>query len=83
MKHITGIGFDLFNTLITVDAPALEKGLNRLMRSLLKSGFAFDNAAFNQAYREAALRFVEQARQDGRETHNRFWISAALLELGI
>ena len=78
MKHITGIGFDLFNTLITVDAPALEKGLYRLMRSLLKSGFAFDNSAFNQAYRAAALRFVEEARRDGRETHNRFWISAAL-----
>ena len=82
MKHITGIGFDLFNTLITVDAPALEKGLYRLMRSLLKSGFAFDNVAFSQAYREAALRFVEEARQDGRETHNRFWISAALQSLG-
>ena len=82
MKHITGIGFDLFNTLITVDAPALEKGLYRLMRSLLKSGFALDNAAFSRAYRDAALRFVEEARQDGRETHNRFWISAALQSQG-
>jgi putative hydrolase of the HAD superfamily len=82
MKYITAIGFDLFNTLITVDAPALDKALYRLMRSLLKSGFALDKTAFNRAYREAALRFVEEARQDGRETHNRFWISAALQSQG-
>ena len=82
MKRITGIGFDLFNTLITVDAPALEKGLHRLMRSLSKSGFAFDNDAFSVAYREAALRFVGEAHRDGRETHNSFWISAALESLG-
>jgi len=82
MKHITAIGFDLFNTLITVDAPALEKGVYRLMGSLSKSGFALDNAAFSQAYREAAVRFVEATRRDGRETHNRFWVSAALQSQG-
>jgi len=82
MKQITCIGFDLFNTLITVDAPALEKGLYRLMRSLSKSGFAFDNDAFSVAYREAVLRFVGEAHRDGRETHNSFWISAALQSLG-
>jgi len=82
MKHIAGIGFDLFNTLITVDAPALEKGLDRLIRSLLKSGFAFDNDTFRVAYQEAALRFVQEAHRDGRETHNSFWISAALQSQG-
>jgi putative hydrolase of the HAD superfamily len=82
MKHITAIGFDLFNTLITVEAQALEKALYRLMRSLLQSGFTLNKTAFSRAYRDAALRFVEEARQDGRETHNRFWISAALQSQG-
>ncbi len=31
---------------------------------------------------EAAVRFVKAARREGKETHNRFWISAALTELG-
>jgi putative hydrolase of the HAD superfamily len=82
MKHITAIGFDLFNTLITVEAQALEKALCRLMGSLLQSGLALDSTAFSLAYREAAVRFVEETRRDGRETHNRFWISAALQSQG-
>ena len=82
MKRITAIGFDLFNTLITVDAPALDKALDRLMGSLSKSGFALNTTGFSRAYREAAVRFVEAARRDGKETHNRFWISAALQNQG-
>jgi putative hydrolase of the HAD superfamily len=37
---------------------------------------------FVPVYRETAREFVTATRQDGRETHNRFWISAALHRLG-
>ena len=82
MEQITAIGFDLFNTLITVEAQALEKAVDRLIHSLRQSGFTLENQPFKQAHREAALQFVEEARRDGRETHNRFWISAALESQG-
>lgn len=78
MKHITAIGFDLFNTLITVEPRTLNEAIDRLIRSLRQDGFSIEKETFSRAYREAALRFVERARQDGLETHNRFWISAAL-----
>lgn len=78
MDHIKAIGFDLFNTLITAEPQALDEAVSRLTQSLLKSGFAFKQEAFKQAYGEAALRFIEETRPHGRETHNRFWISAAL-----
>ena len=78
MNQITAIGFDLFNTLITVEPQTLEEALERLIHSLRQSGFRLDDTPFRRAYREAALQFVKEARRDGRETHNRFWISAAL-----
>jgi putative hydrolase of the HAD superfamily len=82
MDEITAIGFDLFNTLITVESHALEKAVDRLIHSLRQSGFTFERESFKQAHREAAARFVGEARRDGRETHNRFWISAALESQG-
>jgi putative hydrolase of the HAD superfamily len=78
MNHVKAIGFDLFNTLIVMDQEALIEAFDRLAGSLGRSGFDLDLDAFKVAYRESALRFLEAARQDGRETHNRFWISAAL-----
>ena len=78
MDQITAIGFDLFNTLITVEAKALDKAVDRLIHSLQQSGFTLESQSFKQAHQEAALKFVGEARRDGRETHNRFWISAAL-----
>jgi len=78
MNRIAAIGFDLFNTLITLDPPALNEAMDRLIESLEKHGIMIDAESFRKAHREAALRFFEQARLDGRETHNRFWISAAL-----
>lgn len=50
--------------------------------SLRQRGFDIDDKAFARVYREAALGFLEACRKDGRETHNRFWISAALEKLG-
>ena len=78
MSRIKAIGFDLFNTLIIPDLQALPEAMSRLIDSLQKSGFLLDQKAFREGYREAALRFIEATRQDGRETHNRFWICATL-----
>lgn len=82
MTNIKAIGFDLFNTLLTVESPALDDAVSRLIHSLRRSGLTLKEDSFKQAYREAALQFLEQTRQDGRETHNRFWISAALKSQG-
>jgi putative hydrolase of the HAD superfamily len=78
MNHIKAIGFDLFNTLITAEPRALNEAMGRLVSSLQKNGLALKAESFEKAYTEAAVKFIEAARQDGIETHNRFWISEAL-----
>ena len=82
MNHIKAIGFDLFNTLITVRPDALDVALTRLADCLGRNGLAVDEESFRRDHRRAALKFIEETRRDGRETHNRFWISAALKEQG-
>ena len=78
MSRIEAIGFDLFNTLIIPDSQALPEAMSRLIESLRKNGLFLDQEAFKESYRESAQRFIETARQNGRETHNRFWICTAL-----
>jgi putative hydrolase of the HAD superfamily len=78
MDHLRAIGFDLFNTLITVDPQTLQEANERLIFTLKQNGFALEGERFKKAYREAAVQYLEECRKDGRETHNRFWISAAL-----
>ena len=82
MQHITAIGFDLFETLITVENLRREEAVDRLMRSLKSSGVAITDEAFFPIYRATARQFMEAAQHDGKETHNRFWVSTALQELG-
>lgn len=82
MNPIRAIGFDLFNTLITVEPQTLEDANKRLFSSLSESGFELDADSFRKAHRAAAIRHIEQGRRDGRETHNRFWIRDALEEQG-
>ena len=82
MNTIKAIGFDLFNTLITADPGALGEAMQRLTGSLEESGFRLEPDSFRKAHREAAIRFVTESRSNGKETHNRFWISAALTSLG-
>lgn len=79
MPHLKAIGFDLFNTLLTIEPSALEQAVERLTFSLNISGISVEEDSFKKAHREAALRFINETRRDGRETHNRFWISAALM----
>jgi putative hydrolase of the HAD superfamily len=82
MPGTKAIGFDLFNTLLTMEPSTMEEGMERLFLSLTTNGFPLEKTSFKDAYRESALRFIQEARVKGRETHNRFWISAALLTQG-
>ena len=82
MQNIKAVGFDLFNTLITMEYKALEDALSRLTNSLRGNGFPVDHTAFVKAHSEAVLQFLEQTKRDGKESHNRFWISTALADLG-
>jgi putative hydrolase of the HAD superfamily len=82
MQHITAIGFDLFETLVTVDNLRREEAVGRLLLSLKRSGVAVADETFFPIYRAAARRFMQAAQHDGKETHNRFWVSTALQELG-
>ncbi|MBP1727494.1 MAG: family hydrolase [Deltaproteobacteria bacterium] len=67
---IKAVGFDLFNTLITVDSSARHESMRRLTESLKAVGLEVDRDAFSRAHREAVIRYLEATRVDGRETHN-------------
>ncbi len=82
MRKIKAIGFDLFNTLLTAKPNALATAVARLVGSLQESGISFEPETFKEAHRKAALRLIKETRTKGKETHNRYWISAALEELG-
>jgi putative hydrolase of the HAD superfamily len=82
MERISAIGFDLFNTLLTVEPDTLGEAFDRLAGSLRDSGLPVDRDRFREVHRQAAIRFLKATQEDGRETHNRFWISEALGSLG-
>jgi putative hydrolase of the HAD superfamily len=82
MKKVRAVGFDLFNTLITLDSTALVEAESRLMASLNAGGLALEEELFLGSHKKWACRFLGNARKDGRETHNRFWIVAALSDAG-
>ncbi len=82
MNHIAAIGFDLFNTLITLKPSALNAAMGSMIHSLRDNGFPLKDAPFIDAYEQATLRYIEESRKDGKETHNRYWISTALDTLG-
>lgn len=82
MKNIKAIGFDLFNTLVIAELKTMDEAMRRLRKSLRQMGFKLENDTFKETYKAAVVRFVKKAQKDGRETHNRFWISDALHEQG-
>jgi len=82
MNHVKAIGFDLFNTLITVEPQALVEAVARLWGSLREDDIHVEHESFYKAHRRAAIHHIGETRRDGRETHNRFWVSAALDQLG-
>ena len=82
MNHIEAIGFDLFNTLITLDPATLDAAMSNLIDSLRDSGFSLRDKPFMDAYGDAALKHIKESRKTGIETHNRYWVSDALHTLG-
>lgn len=82
MNSLKAIGFDLFNTLIVAEPGALDQAMWRLVGTLVRHGLSIELAPFKKAYRNAALHFIRETRKDGIETHNRFWIRAALEKAG-
>lgn len=82
MQHITALGFDLFDTLVTIRHLGRDETMRRLLDSLQTSGLTFAAEAFVPLYRAAARRLSTAAHQAGRETHNSHWISAALQGVG-
>ncbi|HIC86524.1 MAG TPA: HAD family hydrolase [Desulfobacterales bacterium] len=79
---IKAIGFDLFNTLIVAKPNTLKESMNRLIDSLWNTGIKFHKSEFKEAYKKAVIELVGKARETGIETHNKFWITKALSEVG-
>jgi HAD superfamily hydrolase (TIGR01549 family) len=82
MRNIKAIGFDLFNTLIVIEPDALIRAMERMIKSLIKSGISID-ASFARDYRDAASLYVAKSRNDGIETHNSIWVSHVFNSYGI
>lgn len=82
MAPVKAIGFDLFNTLIAAEPGGVDRAMARITGNLREAGFILEEETFKTAYRQAAIGYIKEARREGRETHNRFWISATLAELG-
>ena len=83
MKNIKAIGFDLFNTLIVIAPDTLIHAMQRMLKSLKKSGLSIDDSSYIRDYKKAASLYVARARKDGIETHNSIWVSHALKNYGI
>ena len=83
MQNIKAVGFDLFNTLISMETIALKDAMVRLTTSLREKGLNVAHESFVQDYREAVLQFLQQTKRDGKESHNRFWITTALAKQGL
>jgi putative hydrolase of the HAD superfamily len=82
MQDIQGVAFDLFDTLITVCGLGFEEAIGRVLHSLQSDGLLIRADDFIPIYRQTSRQIGERARREGRESHNRFWISAALYRMG-
>jgi putative hydrolase of the HAD superfamily len=82
MGHLKAIGFDLFNTLMTVHPDAMRQAHEKQLQVLHEERIPVEAEAFGKAYVEAAVKFIRAARKDGRETHNSLWVAEALASLG-
>lgn len=82
MNNITAIGFDLVNTLVIAEPGSLKKSMNALLNSLKKEGLSFKDSQFLDAYQNTIEKYIKKTRKDGKESHNRYWISEALHNVG-
>ena len=78
MNHPKAIGFDLFNTLMTVHPDAMQQAHEKQLRVLHEENIRVEPEPFGKAYVEAAVKFIKAAHKDGRETHNSLWVAEAL-----
>ncbi|NLA75815.1 MAG: HAD family hydrolase [Deltaproteobacteria bacterium] len=83
MRDIKAIGFDLFNTLIFIEPDTLIHAMQRMIKSLINSGFSIDEESYVRDYRDAAAIYVAKSRHNGIETHNSIWVSHVLNSYGI
>ena len=60
----------------------MDIAMERLWSSLCRSSITVDFERLIQEHQQAAQEYLQTARQNGRETHNRFWLSTALFRLG-
>jgi putative hydrolase of the HAD superfamily len=82
MHQPKAIGFDLFNTLMTVHPDAMQEAHQRQLRVLREERIDVEAEAFGKAYVEAAVKFLKAAHKEGKETHNSLWVVDALAGLG-
>lgn len=82
MQHIRALGFDLFDTLIMVQTPNRYEAPQRMLQSLQEQGIQVESEPFLAAYWPIMRHFLDEARRHGKESHNRFWISTTLQQLG-
>ncbi len=82
LQEIQAIAFDLFETLITLEYLSHKTAHARVMQSFKEDGLSMQDETFLTAYKNEAQRFIEQTKKDNRETHNKYWLSAALNHLG-
>ena len=82
MPIVKAIGFDLFGTLVLQERFSFDQCLDAPYSSLQCSGFPLEKDTFVPTYRQVNRRFMDQTMVDGRETHNRLWVAAALQALG-
>ncbi|MFC1839949.1 HAD family hydrolase [Thermodesulfobacteriota bacterium] len=83
MPNIKAIGFDLFNTLIIVEPDTLVQAMKRMIKSLGDNGLSINESSYIKGYRNAASKFVAEARESGIETHNSIWISHVFKKNGL
>lgn len=83
MQNIKAIGFDLFNTLIVIEPDTLVRAMERMIKSLINSGFSIDEESYIHDYRDAASLYVAKSRNDGIETHNSIWVSHVFNSYGM
>ena len=67
MNPIRAIGFDLFNTLITVEPQTLQEAHSRLFLSLTNGGFQLEEDAFRKAHRQAAMDHLAECQKTGEK----------------
>lgn len=63
LNNVKAIGFDLFNTLITVRPNTLDEANDKVIVSLRESGITLEKETFRRAHLNAARHHLEECRK--------------------